>query len=114
MHNQKEGKGIFTWKNANEYRGDFVAGLMCGKGEMKYGEGHRYVGDWKDNKKHGFGVFTYFKGHVYAGEWIGEFFMRVFIVSCVAVVGFLAFFCLVARSCLKHRSTEHENRAQYG
>lgn len=39
--NTKHGKGIYTWPNGNEYKGDFFHEKLHGKGEMKYIMGHR-------------------------------------------------------------------------
>lgn len=39
--NTKHGKGIYTWPNGNEYKGDFIHEKLHGKGEMKYIMGHR-------------------------------------------------------------------------
>jgi len=35
-HNHKHGRGIYTWKTGNKYRGNFEYDALCGFGEMIY------------------------------------------------------------------------------
>ncbi len=63
------GKGIFTNKENNNYIGDFVNSMRCGKGETTTDKYH-YVGDFKDDKLNGYGVIDFFSDKQrYEGEF---------------------------------------------
>ena len=48
-----DGKGIFTWNDGNEYKGEWKNGLKDGKGVFKYSNGSIYEGKFKQDKKAG-------------------------------------------------------------
>lgn len=52
------GKGLFTNKENNNYIGDFVNSMRCGKGEINTDKYH-YVGEFKDDKLNGYGVIDF-------------------------------------------------------
>ena len=62
------GKGVFKYKNGNEYDGEFIKGLKDGHGCCKNNEGE-YDGFWKEDKKEGHGKYTFKNGDLYIGEF---------------------------------------------
>ena len=59
------------WANGNEFNGEWVAGLMCGRGTFVWSTGERYDGEWRDGKEEGRGTFTWPDGSYFDGNWVG-------------------------------------------
>ncbi|MBX4271115.1 MORN repeat-containing protein [Clostridium estertheticum] len=77
---KRQGKGKFTWKNGDEYDGEWLNDKMSGEGTFSYKSKDLYVGNYKDNLKSGQGIYTWENGETYNGIWandtmngIGEF-----------------------------------------
>ena len=67
------GKGVFKYKNGNEYDGEFIKGMKDGHGRYKSNEGE-YDGFWKEDKKDGHGKYTFKNGDLYIGEFKADMF----------------------------------------
>ena len=67
------GKGIFIYKNGDEYKGEFKKGMKDGNGYYKNKEGE-YDGFWKNNKKDGHGKYTFKNGDLFMGEFKDDMF----------------------------------------
>ncbi|KAK2956005.1 putative serine/threonine protein kinase [Blattamonas nauphoetae] len=68
------GKGTVTYYDASgeiieQYVGDWVDGLKCGKGVMTCSDGKKYDGSWKNDLFHGEGELTYPNGNIYKGTF---------------------------------------------
>ena len=68
------GKGMMTSPDGNSYDGDWKDGKKHGKGVFTFGEGSqwkgdKYDGDYVDDKKTGKGVYTFADGRKYRSEW---------------------------------------------
>ena len=76
------GKGIATYQNGDQYDGEFVNGLRCGKnGVYTYFSNAQpnedgvvppkevYTGEWLNNCKHGIGLQNYIGKGTYQGYW---------------------------------------------
>ena len=59
------------WVNGNEFNGEWVGGLMCGRGTFVWSSGERYDGEWRDGKEEGRGTFTWPDGSYFDGNWVG-------------------------------------------
>ena len=59
------------WANGNEFNGEWVTGLMCGRGTFVWSTGERYDGEWRDGKEEGRGTFTWPDGSYFDGNWVG-------------------------------------------
>ena len=62
---------VAQWANGNEFNGEWVAGLMCGRGTFVWSTGERYDGEWRDGKEEGRGTFTWPDGSYFDGNWVG-------------------------------------------
>ena len=67
--NKKNGKGIMYYSNGNKYEGDWVNNDREGKGTLDLASGDKYVGEWKGDDKHGKGIYYYKNGDRFEGEW---------------------------------------------
>ena len=63
------GKGIFIYKNRDEYSGDWINGKRTGKGVYTWSNGDKYEGDFVDGVGNGKGVFTRTNGEKYVGKF---------------------------------------------
>lgn len=68
-NDKPEGLGLYIWKTAGRYLGEFSKGLPCGQGERVYSSGNYYKGAFVNGKKHGHGVMSFKNGDVYEGMW---------------------------------------------
>eukprot|EP01048_Picozoa_sp_COSAG05_P015977 COSAG05_NODE_1996_length_3729_cov_2.633333_1_plen_988_part_10 len=89
---RKDGYGIMTYKNKDEYSGEWVNLLRHGRGLMRYGNGNTfdgqwvrgarrdgevvaslaagtYKGGWKHERPHGNGILSFVDGGLYEGQW---------------------------------------------
>ena len=69
MNDLKDGKGNLTYKNGDNYYGEFKDDKRNGKGKLKYTNGDYYVGEFKDDKKEGSGTYFYKDGDYYEGDF---------------------------------------------
>ena len=67
------GKGVYKYKNGDEYNGEFKNGMKNGNGYYKNNEGE-YEGLWKNDKKDGQGKYTFKNGDLYIGEFKADMF----------------------------------------
>ena len=70
------GRGIYKWKNGDQYIGTFRDGLFDGKGQLKTKEG-KYVGEFKNDQKHGIGRMFHDNNIVQEGVWKFDEFILV-------------------------------------
>ena len=73
MDTLPHGKGIYKYKNGDEYKGEFKKGMKDGNGYYKNKEGE-YDGFWKNNKKDGHGKYTFKNGDLFMGEFKDDMF----------------------------------------
>jgi len=66
---QKDGKGIYFYKNGDIYYGDFKAGEKTGKCEFWFAQGDSYIGDIINGLKEGDGIFKWSDGTSYTGSF---------------------------------------------
>eukprot|EP00543_Licmophora_paradoxa_P003542 CAMPEP_0202451392 /NCGR_PEP_ID=MMETSP1360-20130828/9840_1 /ASSEMBLY_ACC=CAM_ASM_000848 /TAXON_ID=515479 /ORGANISM="Licmophora paradoxa, Strain CCMP2313" /LENGTH=873 /DNA_ID=CAMNT_0049069961 /DNA_START=48 /DNA_END=2669 /DNA_ORIENTATION=+ len=90
---QREGKGIYKWKDGrifegeykddlrhglgrfdypcgDEYVGHYERGQRCGPGKFSFVDGSSYDGEWFNSQYHGFGIRKEIDGSSYEGHWI--------------------------------------------
>ena len=65
----KEGIGLESFSNGDEYLGYWKNGKFEGYGIMKYSNGGKYKGYWLDGQRKGRGVYTDKKGKSKVGIW---------------------------------------------
>ncbi|MCQ2818890.1 MAG: hypothetical protein MJ252_16615 [archaeon] len=68
-NNQKEGQGIYFYKDGSCYDGEWKNSKRNGKGLMFYKNKDIYEGQWKDDKRDGYGVLEKVNGDKYYGYW---------------------------------------------
>ncbi len=56
-NDERNGYGIVTWPNGQEYRGNFKDNKIDGYGFTKYLNNDEHDGQWKNGIKHGEAVF---------------------------------------------------------
>ncbi|KAM3138794.1 Phosphatidylinositol 4-phosphate 5-kinase type-1 beta [Paramecium bursaria] len=61
----KQGIGINSKLDGQEYFGSFESNNYQGYGEIKFGNGVTYKGDWQNNRRQGFGSETFFDEEYY-------------------------------------------------
>ena len=66
------GQGTFTWRDKNNYVGNFKNGEIHGNGTFNWASGSKYVGEWKYGNIYGNGTYTWAGGHKYVGQWWGN------------------------------------------
>jgi hypothetical protein len=71
----KSGNGTFTWKNGENYVGEWLNDLKHGLGFLKYPENDTwnrtsFDGEWKENQQSGSGTMIRKNGEKYVGEWL--------------------------------------------
>ena len=64
--------GKLTWKNGDEYYGDWQNGKRTGKGTYIWADGGKYVGEFKDDSLNGQGTHLTPAGSKYVGELKGD------------------------------------------
>ncbi|CAD8197980.1 unnamed protein product [Paramecium octaurelia] len=67
--NQKNGWGVFEFKNRNKYKGQWKDDKMHGTGHFTWANGEEYLGEYYNDKKHGFGRYTYQNKKEYLGQF---------------------------------------------
>ena len=67
----ESGISQYTFKNGDEYNGNWTDFKMNGFGVLTYSHSpdHRYQGDWKDNQKHGKGKEFFADGSTFEGNF---------------------------------------------
>lgn len=67
------GKGIYIYKDATRYEGNFSNGMAEGQGTCYYPNGDVYTGGWKNHNFHGQGTLVFKNGERQTGTWkLGE------------------------------------------
>ena len=66
---QKEGKGLLTYKDGTEYNGEFKKNKLNGKGEITWPDGTFYSGEISNNIVHGKGYLKGSNAHTYHGDF---------------------------------------------
>jgi hypothetical protein len=69
VDNMKEGKGMYTFANANVYVGNFSDDFLNGIGQMSYISQDEYIGNWENGLKHGHGIYKWSEGCIYIGDF---------------------------------------------
>lgn len=69
---EKEGFGIYNWKNGDEYIGEWSRGIKEGNGDYTWSNGARYSGEWQADKFNGEGTFVWPDGDKYFGNWLND------------------------------------------
>jgi len=69
---KRHGIGKFLWANGESYKGEYQNDERTGSGEYIWPDGSRYAGQFLDGKRHGKGIFTSTDGVVYDGEWFDD------------------------------------------
>ena len=64
---EREGKGMYFFKDGDVYDGEWKNGDMHGKGIYYYVNGEVYEGEWKNGKMEGKGIYYYLNGDIYDG-----------------------------------------------
>eukprot|EP01025_Chloroclados_australasicus_P038439 TRINITY_DN3959_c0_g1_i2.p1 TRINITY_DN3959_c0_g1~~TRINITY_DN3959_c0_g1_i2.p1 ORF type:complete len:1321 (-),score=144.62 TRINITY_DN3959_c0_g1_i2:329-4291(-) len=91
---KKHGDGYYSFKNGDEYKGEFVSDRMEGYGVYSFSAGGQYSGEWRQSiyegvgaetfargsryegqyqngLRHGYGTCEYYNGDKYIGQWFG-------------------------------------------
>tara|TARA_B100001142_G_scaffold72175_1_gene72910 strand:- start:11189 stop:13153 length:1965 start_codon:yes stop_codon:yes gene_type:complete len=63
------GRGIMTYKDGDEYDGEWKDGVKSGDFTVKYGNGDFYKGSLEKDTLHGYGVYTFASGTCFRGTW---------------------------------------------
>jgi len=66
---QREGKGVYKWKDNRIYEGEYFNDMRHGMGRFVYPSGDEYVGQYEKGLRCGRGKFRFADGSVYNGEW---------------------------------------------
>lgn len=66
---RKDGKGLFTFKNGDVYKGEFKFDQPWGRGTFIYSNGNKYEGQFRKGLPHGEGTFTDKEGGIYKGSF---------------------------------------------
>lgn len=69
---EKEGFGIYNWKNGDEYVGEWHRGFKDGNGDYAWANGCKYSGEWKADKFNGEGTYFWADGDKYFGNWLND------------------------------------------
>jgi len=69
FENNKDGQGIYFYKDGSCYDGTWKNSKRDGKGLMIYANGDIYEGAWENDLKHGYGIIEKKKGDKYYGYW---------------------------------------------
>ena len=62
------GKGKYTFRNGDEYDGEWLFFMPHGEGIYKWADGDIYVGQWAEGTTHGKGKYTWADGREYIGD----------------------------------------------
>lgn len=68
-NNQKEGHGIFFYKDGSCYDGQWKNSKRDGKGLMIYSNQDIYEGAWSEDLRHGYGILEKANGDKFYGYW---------------------------------------------
>lgn len=64
------GKGLFTWNDGSQYKGQFCEGFPCGMGKMCLPDMSVYLGNFWRGEFHGFGTLNVTGTKmIYSGNW---------------------------------------------
>ena len=68
--------GTLTWRNGDQYIGEFADNQRSGRGSLYYADGLRYVGRWLNDKRHGQGtLYNTYNEIIHDGEWRNDEFV---------------------------------------
>lgn len=68
--------GTLTWRNGDQYIGEFADNQRSGRGSFYYADGLRYVGRWLNDKRHGQGtLYNTCNEIIHDGEWRNDEFV---------------------------------------
>ena len=62
-----EGYGVYTHKNGDIFKGNYVNGKKQGKGEYSWADGTKFVGEYHQGKESGLGVTYFTNGKKFSG-----------------------------------------------
>eukprot|EP01026_Neomeris_dumetosa_P014877 TRINITY_DN15514_c0_g1_i16.p1 TRINITY_DN15514_c0_g1~~TRINITY_DN15514_c0_g1_i16.p1 ORF type:complete len:1201 (-),score=156.05 TRINITY_DN15514_c0_g1_i16:112-3192(-) len=91
---KKHGDGYYSFKNGDEYKGEFYSDRMEGLGVYTFSAGGQFTGEWRksvyegvgaetfargskfegqyqNGLRHGYGTCDYYNGDTYVGQWFG-------------------------------------------
>ncbi len=64
---QRDGRGIYYYKDGSRYEGEYAGGRKHGKGMYIFANGDKLLGTWVDNEYTGVGIMSYDNGDHYEG-----------------------------------------------
>ena len=67
LNGQKNGIGVYIWKNKSKYEGEWKNNNMNGYGIYYFSDGRKYIGEWKNNYMNGFGIYKWSNNKQYFG-----------------------------------------------
>ena len=70
-YGQRHGQGLYTWKDGRQYKGQFIKNSREGKGTLVYPNSDFYEGSFVQGRRHGKGRFIFANGSMYEGSWSG-------------------------------------------
>jgi hypothetical protein len=69
VNDNKEGKGVYTFSNGDQYKGEYYDNRRHGKGIYNYANGGVYEGEYKDGIKDGKGLVLVKLRDLYVCRW---------------------------------------------
>jgi hypothetical protein len=64
---QRDGRGIYYYKDGSRYEGEYLSGKKHGKGMYTFPNGDKLLGIWQDNEYVGEGIMSFDNGDHYEG-----------------------------------------------
>ncbi len=66
---KKHGQGTLSFKNGDQYVGQWHADKKHGQGTYIYADGEKFVGQWENDNMHGEGTYFFNSGNKFSGQW---------------------------------------------
>ena len=66
---KKHGQGTLSFKNGDNYVGQWHEDKKHGQGTYIYADGEKYVGQWENGNMHGEGTSFFTSGNKFTGQW---------------------------------------------